>query len=218
METPRYKFLPEDYDHVYEPAEDSFLLLDALEQDLDELRSRQPSICLEVGPGSGIIVSALAKCLGSRGHFLGVDINPAACRMTRKTASLNDCLVDVVNGDLLGSFRDSSVDLLVFNPPYVPTAADEGQLEEQIGEFSEGAVPLVRSWAGGKDGMLITKRLLDDLGRILSARGIFYLLLIKENDPDSVICHLEDRGFDCCKAMERRIRGEHLFVIKIQRR
>ena len=58
-----------DYDLVYEPAgtkrseptcpwvlislfllvEDTFTLLDALEQDADELRKLQPSVCLEVG-------------------------------------------------------------------------------------------------------------------------------------------------------------------------
>ena len=59
-----------DYDLVYEPAgtktarfiriipliptlppmaEDTFILLDALEKDADELKKLQPSICLEVG-------------------------------------------------------------------------------------------------------------------------------------------------------------------------
>lgn len=59
-----------DYDLVYEPAgtnttrpvqiipctlifsptvEDTFILLDALEKDADELRKLQPSVCLEVG-------------------------------------------------------------------------------------------------------------------------------------------------------------------------
>ena len=59
-----------DYDLVYEPAgkktthpiqsiphififppmvEDTFILLDALEKDADELKKLQPSVCLEVG-------------------------------------------------------------------------------------------------------------------------------------------------------------------------
>lgn len=57
----------DDYEHVYEPAgarhrvssrvsterplyaEDTFILLDALEQDASELQSIAPRICLEIG-------------------------------------------------------------------------------------------------------------------------------------------------------------------------
>ena len=51
-------------DHVYEPAEDSFLLLDALQENVRPSIHR-PLICLEIGTGSGAIIVALKKALGS---------------------------------------------------------------------------------------------------------------------------------------------------------
>lgn len=39
----------EDFVHVYEPAEDTFCLLDALEQDADLLRRAKPRLVIEIG-------------------------------------------------------------------------------------------------------------------------------------------------------------------------
>merc|ERR1712126_551118 len=52
-----------DYDSVYEPAEDSFLLMDALEQDIDRLTQVPPATCVEVGCGSGIVLTFLSQLL-----------------------------------------------------------------------------------------------------------------------------------------------------------
>ncbi|XP_062548947.1 uncharacterized protein LOC134213686 [Armigeres subalbatus] len=220
MQTPVYKFQPEDHDNVYEPAEDSFLLLDALEDELEALEQLRPLVCVELGPGSGIIVTALSKAFGNCvSYCIGVDINPRACRVTKRTGQLNDCQVEVINMDLLGGLRDGCVDLLVFNPPYVPTAdADSCELEGRIGEFSAEGHNLVKSWAGGFDGMVVTKRVLKDLDRILSKDGVFYLLLLKENRPLKVIDFLKIEGFIGKIIKERKIRGEHLFVLKVSRK
>ena len=39
----------EDYSRVYEPAEDTFCLLDALEQDAEEIKRDQPRLIVEIG-------------------------------------------------------------------------------------------------------------------------------------------------------------------------
>uniref|UniRef100_A0A182YG00 Methyltransferase HEMK2 n=1 Tax=Anopheles stephensi TaxID=30069 RepID=A0A182YG00_ANOST len=221
METPVFKFEPQDYDTVYEPSEDSFLLLDALEDELESIKARQPLLCVEIGPGSGVLIVALEKHLPSgRSHFIGFDINPNACQMTQKTCQLNGTAsVDVVNMDLLAGLRTACVDLLVFNPPYVPTQPAADSLEEHIGEFhlSGENQNLVHAWAGGADGRIVTDRVLDDLDRILSPRGVFYLLLLKENKPEDVLKQMERRNFRGSIIKERRIRGEHLYVLRIER-
>ena len=92
-----------DYDRVYEPAEDSFLLMDALEADKDFLKGVRPSLCVEVGSGSGIVLTFLSKLLSSLGTdsfssssssstpiCLAVDVNPDAAKVSLRTATVNE--------------------------------------------------------------------------------------------------------------------------------
>jgi release factor glutamine methyltransferase len=79
-----------DLEQVYDPAEDTFLLLDALEQDAEALRKEQPLICLEVGSGSGCVSAFLGKIFGpSSSLYLCTDINKHATRCTLATGKQN---------------------------------------------------------------------------------------------------------------------------------
>lgn len=228
METPSYSHLTaDDYDHVYEPSEDSFLLIDALELELPFLLEKKPSICLEVGPGSGIIISALAKYLDYQSHgFLAVDINKFACDATKRTSKANSVNVDVINMDLLTSFKPNSIDLLVFNPPYVPTPTDDASnIPEQMKFYDKDAEKvygsrvnekmLIKSWAGGVDGCEIINRVIFNLDQILAPDGVFYLLIIKDNNPEKIKKELTNMGYQALEVIDRKIRGEHLIVLKI---
>jgi len=60
LPTPHYHSSP----NVYDPSEDTFLLLDALEQDTLKIQEMKPSIIMEMGSGSGIVSAFLAKIVG----------------------------------------------------------------------------------------------------------------------------------------------------------
>lgn len=86
--------------------------------------------------------------------------------------------MDCVVSDLASAFGNQlngKVDLLIFNPPYVPTDSDE-----------LGHCDLRAAWAGGKDGMEVTGRFLPDIARLLSPGGCCYLVLVQENHPIEV--------------------------------
>lgn len=219
MDTPIISHITfDDYDHVYEPAQDSFLLLDALETDMNNILSQKPLFCVEIGVGSGVILTALAKLLKSTSHCLGIDISPYACKIAKKTSDINRVNIDIANMDLLEGLRDNSVDLLIFNPPYVPSRTLETQENTNLESHNMvvSNVSIIGTWAGGVNGREVIDRVVCKLDQILATGGVFYLLLLKENRPNEIVTSLITRGgFTAEVLIERRIIGEHLFIVKI---
>lgn len=194
-------------DKFYPPSQDTYLLLDSLQKDFSLIQKLDPLTCLEIGCGSGIITTFLAKLLGPSRVYLTTDINPYACLATKHTTEHNKCSVQVVNTDLVSNINlHLCVDLLVFNPPYVVTSDSE-----------VGGCGIEASWAGGADGRIVTNRVLSEIPTLLSANGVFYLLLIKQNKPEEVGQYLEGLGMKEELVLERRAANEHLFVYRYQR-
>ena len=191
-----------DWNHVYEPSEDTFLLLDALFADRAALRTSR--VIVEIGPGSGVVSTYLAKLTHNK--VLAVDVNEAACALTKRTAEANGARVDVMRGDLCGALRSSSVDALVFNPPYVPTDDEE-----------VGGAGIEASWAGGLRGRRVLDRLLPHVARVLSPSGRFYVVCVAENDPASIVSYLRERGLTGETVLRRRARNEALSVLRFVR-
>lgn len=191
-----------------------------------ELTLQKPLICCEIGPGSGIVISAVSKYLPFSHGYFAVDINAHACLATQKTSRANNVNVETVNMDLLSSFKCNSIDLLIFNPPYVPTDCDERDAvsekhkfydkeAEKVYEKTGDEKMLIKSWAGGVDGCEIINKVLFNLDNILAPDGIFYLLIATFNHPHLIKSKLVKMGYQVREVIERKIRGEHLIVLKI---
>ncbi|KAI9269821.1 S-adenosyl-L-methionine-dependent methyltransferase [Sporodiniella umbellata] len=201
----------EDYEKVYEPAEDTFLLLDALEEDESFILSLQPRICLEIGSGSGCVTSLLAKIVGSANAvFFTTDINPFACEITRQTGAKNDIKsVEPIRASLIHGISPrlkNKCDILCFNPPYVVTTPEE-----------VGSMGIEASWAGGIDGREVIDEFLPFVKELLSPRGVFYLLLISENKPKEVVEIMKNTYSMSAEIMlDRRAGRERQYILKIQ--
>ena len=161
-----------DFARVYEPSDDTFLLVDALTADAAALRAVRPAVCVEVGSGSGAVVTHLGRLLAASApppHVLATDVNRTAALATAATAAAAGVAVHALHADLLRALRPGSVDVVVFNPPYVPTSA-----AELAGAALSNDIAL--SWAGGARGRVVTDRLLNALPDALAPRALFYLL------------------------------------------
>ncbi|KAF1843960.1 uncharacterized protein K460DRAFT_154870 [Cucurbitaria berberidis CBS 394.84] len=213
------------FDRVYEPAEDSYLLLDTLSspsetsflQDRFKHANSSPPLVLEVGVGSGVVLAFVAantqSIFGRQDTLtLGTDINSFACRAASQTVrdaikereNGRSVFLDVVNGDLGSAIRPHSIDVFIFNPPYVPAELPDLSRHEYYNTIAEGkkatsfqqdSYLLQLSYAGGEDGMVVTNRMLEQVPEILSdERGVAYVLLCAQNKPEVVKARIRDWG------------------------
>lgn len=210
MDTPIVQLSDEDLETVYEPSEDSFLLIDTLESDLETLKAMQPVMCLEIGSGSGVIITALGMALNeyNKSYYMAIDINPNACRSTKKTGSINSVDINVIQMDLLENMRSNEkFDIIIFNPPYVVTQSQEVTEKKLVS----------KTWAGGSHGREVMERVFPCIPKLLSNLGLFYLVVIKENDPNYILDIFKRLNMKGVIVKERKVRGEHLYVMRFRK-
>lgn len=157
---------------VYEPAEDSYLLATTVCEVI-----RADATVLDIGTGSGYVGIRIAEKTGA--DVLGVDINPHACREAAQRG------LPVVQGNLTAPFRRNRFDVVVCNPPYLPTSP-----EEQRSDWLAVAVD------GGPDGRSVVNSLLIDLPRVLKPDGSAYLLVSSLQNAEKLNSRIREVGFE----------------------
>ncbi len=177
---------------VYPVAEDTVLLLEAA---LTEVRPDDR--VLEVGTGSGHIAASLA---GRAARVVALDINPHAVRAARAPG------IEVVRSDLFAGIR-GPFDLVLFNPPYLPTAP-----EDRLDDWLEYALD------GGPDGRRTIARFFADLDPVLAPGGRALLLVSSLTGPGEVVQLADAAGMCGTVVLERRVEEELLLVLRFERR
>lgn len=178
-----------DVESVYQAAEDSDLLARTAIEYV-EAGDR----VLDVGTGSGYVASVLGD---AGADAVGVDLSPLACQQAASNG------VAVVRGDLVAPFREGVFDLVVFNPPYLPTPEDQ-----EWDDWMEHAL------SGGEDGRRLVDPFLDDVARVLRPDGEIFLLVSSLTDPEAVREYARERGLESERVAGEKHPYEELVVLR----
>ncbi len=146
---------------VYDPAEDTFQLLEAIQVDAGDR-------VLEVGTGCGVIA---LECARQGASVVCTDVNPHAVKVVQENIRVNKGRLKgsicVREGDLFAALDASECfDVIIFNPPYLPTGDGE-----RVDTWFDCAVD------GGATGLEVTKQFLKDVKEHLWDTGCVYVVV-----------------------------------------
>jgi release factor glutamine methyltransferase len=167
---------------VYDPAEDTFLLLDSI--DINSSDS-----VLEIGTGCGIIA---LECARIGANVICSDINKKAVELVQRNYEKNKIKIKgklkVRYGDLFSVVDgNEKFDKIIFNPPYLPI-----KKEEKLGKSNW----LDIATNGGVNGLMFTKRFIEGLKDHLNKNGKGYFIYSSLTDKNKLETILNKEGFD----------------------
>jgi len=176
---------------VYSPGEDSILLAEEINPNPDDR-------VLDVGTGTGFLALKAAK---RAKYVLAMDINEKAVECARTNAELNGLdNIQVLKSDLFERV-EGTFELILFNPPYLPT-----EPWEPVDDYA-------LSWDGGGDGRKVINRFLDEVSNYLAPGGRIITLGSSLSDYNKTIEILEEKYFDVNVLSRKKLDFEELVVI-----
>lgn len=144
---------------------------------------------IDLGTGSGaILLATLAERAAAKG--VGTDISTEALAVARENAANLDLgnRCDFIRTEWATGFGDHSFDLVVSNPPYIPSDDIPG-LDPEVRDHD----PLL-ALDGGPDGLVAYRELAPEIMRILKPGGTFAVEIGWDQGPQ-VKSLFEQAGF-----------------------
>lgn len=173
-------------EHVLIPRQDTETLVELV---LKEYRDKNPSV-LDMCTGSGCIAISLAK-LGGFDHVSGADISEEALMVAEKNMRtiLGENSIELIKSDLFSSIdSERKFDIIVSNPPYIPTEIIRG-LQPEVRDHE----PML-ALDGKEDGLYFYRKLAMECQDHLYPKGTVYFE-IGYDQGQEVGALLKEAGF-----------------------
>jgi len=140
---------------VYAPVEDTFLLIDAIDFDRDD-------VFLDVGCGAGLLTLGAARIAK---RVVAIDISLEAAWNTLRNLERNglDLPCSVMQSELLGSIPPAALfSVIAFNPPYLPYDGTTTDMDHAL--------------LGGVNGTELAERFIQQAVRHLQKGGSIFVV------------------------------------------
>ena len=188
---------------VYPPSDDTYLIIDYFKKNINEnffdgLPLEPIRKILDMGTGTGIIALFLLELKKNFSKFTSniyaSDISDAAIRCATLNERANNYKnnINFIKSDLFGNFPSNlqhSFDIIVFNPPYLPSIS-----------YKEKDIIRSRSdsnWEGGEQGIEVFLEFIRQVKKFLNPEQKYYIYYISSSTADlnQLNEELETRGF-----------------------
>jgi release factor glutamine methyltransferase len=166
---------------VYPAQRDTWLLADVLRRELLDSPSAPSRRVLELCAGSGALALLAAESPGT--EVTAVDVSRRALLSAWINARTHGRRVRVRHGDLTAPVVGQHYDLVVANPPYVPTS------REALPTRGVG-----RAFDGGRDGRVVLDRVCDEAPAVLAPGGCLLVVHSAINDVAETVDRLRAHG------------------------
>lgn len=171
---------------------------------LERIKGAEQPRILEVGCGTGCISLSLAKEAGAQVTATDISPDAVACATRNVEALELGEHVQIVETDCVDGI-EGPFDVLVSNPPYIPTAVMEELDEEVVGYEPHLALD------GGADGLDFFDRLIEAAPSLLVPGGLFAFEL-HETCLEEAARRANNAGFCNVQIMDD-LTGKHRFLI-----
>ena len=178
---------------VLSPRPDTEAILDVV---LPAFEAGRPFEMIDLGTGSGaILLAVLAERPAARG--VGTDISFEALAVAKENASSLelDNRAAFLRSEWAAGFGDQSFDLVVSNPPYIPSADIDG-LDPEVRDHDPRL-----ALDGGPDGLEAYRLLAPEIMRILKPGGVFAVEIGWDQGP-AVQALFQAAGFTDVKVVK----------------